>query len=83
LRHRADVASGEIIAKRWCATYHLAAPDQTRAVAGVRSVAAIARMKMPAKSLKAFLADPHSKMTNMNLTRSEIDDIVAYISLEQ
>jgi hypothetical protein len=40
-------------------------------------------MKMPAKSLKAFLADPHSKITNMNLPRSEIDDIVAYISLEQ
>jgi mono/diheme cytochrome c family protein len=75
----ADVARGEFIAKRWCAACHLVAPEQTRAVADVPSFAAVARMKLPAESLKAFLSDPHPRMPDMSLTRSEIDDIVAYI----
>jgi mono/diheme cytochrome c family protein len=75
----ADAAQGEIIAKRWCAACHLVSPEQTRAVADVPSFAAIARTKLPAESLKAFLSDPHPKMPDMSLTRSEIEDIVAYI----
>jgi mono/diheme cytochrome c family protein len=80
----ADAAKGEIIAKRWCAACHLVSPEQTRAVADVPSFAAVARMKLPPERLKSFLMDPHPIMPNMNLTRSEIDDIVAYIrSLNQ
>jgi mono/diheme cytochrome c family protein len=75
----ADVAKGEIIAKRWCASCHLISPEQKRAVADVPSFAAIARMKLPDGSLKAFLSDPHPRMPNMSLTRAEIEDIVAYI----
>jgi mono/diheme cytochrome c family protein len=77
--YAADAANGEMIAKRWCAACHLVAPEQTRASADVPSFAAVARMKLPPESLKAFLSDPHPRMPNMNLTRSEIDDIVAYI----
>lgn len=75
----ADAAKGEIIVKRWCAACHLVSPEQTRAVADVPPFAAIARKKLPPGQLKAFLADPHPKMPDMNLTRSEIEDIVAYI----
>ncbi len=75
----ADPEQGLVIAKRWCAACHLVSPEQTRAVADVPSFAAVARMKLPADSLKAFLADPHPRMPNMDLTRSEIEDIVAYI----
>jgi mono/diheme cytochrome c family protein len=75
----ADVEKGEIIAKRWCAACHLVAPEQKQAVADVPSFAAVARMKLPTDSLKAFLSDPHPRMPNMNLTRAEIEDIVAYI----
>ena len=35
--------------------------------------------KKQASELKGFLADPHPKMPNMSLSRSEIADIVAYI----
>ncbi len=75
----ADVTRGKSIAERWCSACHLVAPGQTRAVADVPSFAAVARAKLPAGSLKAFLSDPHPKMPDMSLTRSEIDDIVAYI----
>jgi cytochrome c2 len=80
----ADAANGKIIAKRWCAAHHLVSPDQTLASPDVPSFAAIARKRLPPESLKAFLSDPHPKMPDMSLTRSEIEDIVAYIrSLDQ
>lgn len=75
----ADITRGKTIAQRWCSACHLVAPEQTRAVADVPSFDAVARAKLPADSLKAFLSDPHPKMPDMSLTRSEIDDIVAYI----
>jgi mono/diheme cytochrome c family protein len=75
----ADVTRGKTIAQRWCSSCHLVAAEQTRAVADVPSFAAVARAKLPADSLKAFLSDPHPKMPDMSLTRSEIEDIVAYI----
>lgn len=75
----ADAAKGEVIAKRWCAACHLVAPDQTQANSDAPSFAAIARKKLPAGQLKAFLTDPHPKMPDMSLTRSEIADIVGYI----
>ncbi|HUZ91264.1 MAG TPA: cytochrome c [Methylocella sp.] len=75
----ADAKQGEVIAKRWCAACHLVSPDQTRANSDAPSFAAIAHKKLPAGQLKAFLMDPHPKMPDMNLTRSEIADIVAYI----
>jgi mono/diheme cytochrome c family protein len=75
----ADTRKGEIIAKRWCAACHLVATDQTLANSDTPSFAAIARKKLPAAQLTAFLTDPHPKMPNMSLSRSEIADIVAYI----
>lgn len=75
----ADAANGEIIAKRWCAACHLVSPDQARANSDVPSFKAIARDKSH-KQISAFLTDPHPKMPNMNLSRSEIEDIAAYIA---
>jgi mono/diheme cytochrome c family protein len=74
-----DAAKGEIIARRWCAACHVVAPEQTVANSDAPTFASIARRNVPPKSLKAFLADPHPKMPDMNLSRSEIADIVAYI----
>jgi cytochrome c2 len=74
----ADAERGEIIAKRWCAACHLVSSDQTRANSDAPSFSSIARKKSTEK-LTAFLTDPHPKMPDMNLTRGEIADIVAYI----
>lgn len=75
----ADAAKGGIIAKRWCAACHLVSSDQTQATSDVPSFASIARKKPSDKALSAFLTDPHPKMPDMSLTRSEIADITAYI----
>jgi cytochrome c2 len=76
----ADAPKGEIIAKRWCASCHLASSDQTLANSDAPSFTVIARKKLSSKKLAAFLTDPHPKMPDMSLSRSEIADIVAYIN---
>ncbi len=75
----ADAAKGEIIAKRWCAACHLVSSDQTLANSDMPSFAAIARRKLPLEELSAFLTNSHPKVSNMNLSRSEIEDVIAYI----
>jgi len=75
----ADVGNGLRISKQWCAACHVVASDQTTASADVPTFGDIARRKTEKKPLAAFLAEPHGKMPNMSLSRSEIDDIVAYI----
>jgi len=74
-----DAAKGEIIARRWCAACHVVAADQALANSDAPTFASIARRREGSKKLKAFLTDPHPKMPDMNLSRSEIADIVAYI----
>ena len=74
----ADVAQGEKIAKRWCAACHVVAPDQKQASADVPTFADIARRKTN-QELADFLTDPHPKMPDMHLSRSEIADLVAYM----
>ena len=76
-----DAPTGEQIAKRWCAGCHLVSPDQKTANADVPSFMEIARRPAGDMTrLKGFLADPHPPMPNLNLTRAEIDNVLAYIS---
>jgi mono/diheme cytochrome c family protein len=74
----ADIAQGEKIAKRWCATCHVVAPDQKQASVDVPTFADAARRKSD-QQLAAFLVDPHPKMPDLHLSRSEIADLVAYM----
>lgn len=75
----ADVAHGERIARRWCASCHLVAPDQTKGTTDAPSFADIAARNPDDRTLARFLADPHPRMPDMNLSRPEITDIVAYV----
>jgi len=73
-----EAGRGETIAKRWCSACHVVAQDQTRANADAPPFADVA-LRFADKEIAAFLANPHSKMPDMSLTRDEIADIVAYI----
>jgi mono/diheme cytochrome c family protein len=77
----ADVANGEILAKRWCATCHVVASDQQTANGQAPPFSAIGKTPEldPAK-LALFLMLPHPKMPDMNLSRSEAADLAAYIA---
>jgi mono/diheme cytochrome c family protein len=76
----ANANQGEQLAKRWCAACHVVADDQTHAADNVPTFASIARRPgISASKIATFLADPHPKMPDMQLGRTETADLAAYI----
>ena len=76
----ADVKEGSKLARQWCANCHLVGGEQTAGGDTAPTFASIAETAAErTDDLKAWLADPHPPMPNLNLTRSEIDDLLAYI----
>jgi mono/diheme cytochrome c family protein len=77
----ADSRQGEQLARRWCAGCHVVASDQRQAMTEAPPFASIAnRPDFDTNRLAFFLLDPHPKMPNMSLTRTEAGDIAAYIA---
>jgi mono/diheme cytochrome c family protein len=77
----ADPDHGQTLARRWCAACHVVAANQQRPTGEAPPFAVIARRPdFDATRLTNFLLNPHPKMPNMSLTRTEAADIVAYIA---
>jgi mono/diheme cytochrome c family protein len=77
----ADPDHGQTLARRWCATCHVVAANQQRPTGEAPPFAVIAkRTDFEVTRLTNFLLDPHPKMPNMSLTRTEAADLVAYIA---
>lgn len=73
-----DVEAGRRMAEVWCSGCHIIDGDGTSDVApGFRQVANDPS-KTPDK-LRAWLSNPHPPMPNFNLSRPEIDNIIAYL----
>jgi mono/diheme cytochrome c family protein len=76
----ADAGHGGDLAKRWCGTCHLVDGAQKQANADVPSFSMIAQKSdFTPEKVAFFLLDPHPKMPNFPLSRSEAADIAAYI----
>ncbi|QIP08487.1 c-type cytochrome [Bradyrhizobium symbiodeficiens] len=77
----ADADHGADLAKRWCASCHVVANGQAQASADVPSFVSVARRPdFSPERLAFFLLDPHPKMPNFPLSRTEAGDIAAYIA---
>jgi len=78
----ADPANGLRIAHRWCEACHVVMPAQTRpATDQAPPFASIAREPgFDAGKIALFLLDPHPKMPDMGLSRSDAADLAAYIA---
>jgi mono/diheme cytochrome c family protein len=77
----ADIAHGETLERRWCATCHVVVPNQQHTTGEAPPFATIGRKPdFDVKRLTFFLLDPHPKTPNMSLTRTETADIAAYIA---
>lgn len=75
-----DPKAGEQVARLWCANCHTVADDQALASPDAPSFASLARRPdITADGLSAFLVNPHPPMPDMNLTRDEIADLIAFI----
>lgn len=76
----ADVQNGKTLAKQWCSSCHLIDADQSTGGDAAPTFGATAETAAERNDdLRAWLADPHPPMPNLNLTRVEIDDLLAYI----
>ncbi len=71
-----DVAAGRAIAETWCQPCHaIAAPTGSDVATPFSDIAA----KRSALAIGAFLANPHGDMPNIQLSRKQIDDVIAYM----
>jgi mono/diheme cytochrome c family protein len=76
----ANEANGAQLARLWCASCHLMPGSGQQAVPqGPPSFRGIAQSGRSPDQLRTFLAQPHGSMPNLTLSRSEIDDLIAYI----
>jgi len=80
----ADARKGETLAKRWCANCHIVSVDQQRGTTQAPPFSAVAnRPDFNEGKLAYFLLNPHPKMPDMNLSRSEASDLAAYIGTQK
>lgn len=73
-----EAEAGWQLARRWCAGCHVV----DMAGYGTDSApafATVARDRTDRRWVRAWLEAPHPPMPNMNLSRGEIDDVIAYL----
>lgn len=77
----ADASNGERLARRWCSSCHVVASNQRRTTGEAIPFATLAkRPDFDAPKVAFFLLNPHPKMPNMGLSRTEAGDLAAYIA---
>lgn len=73
-----NARTGGWLARHWCGGCHAAGGDTASdAAPPLENIAR--RTDLPQGWLRAWLANPHPPMPNLQLSKSEIDDIVAYL----
>ncbi|HYD70421.1 cytochrome c [Azospirillum sp.] len=75
----ADAQNGRAIAERWCAACHVVAEGRSGSDAAPPLPQIARNRAADQRWLRAWLTDPHPPMPNLNLSRSDIDDVVAYL----
>ena len=76
-----DPDSGLQIAKTWCINCHVVTRDQSQGTSnGAPPFTAIAAKKeITPATLRTWLETPHHRMPDLHLSKTEIDDVSAYI----
>jgi mono/diheme cytochrome c family protein len=76
----ADANNGEQIARRWCSPCHVVASDQRNPVGEAPPFSTIARAPgFSEAKIAFFMLNPHPKMPDMELSRTEAADLAAYM----
>lgn len=74
-----DAEEGRRIARQWCAACHIVGPDSRGGDAAPPFIALANDPRKTEAYLKNWIRNPHPPMPNFNLSRRDIDDLVAYI----
>jgi len=78
---RADADNGAQLARQWCANCHVIGNNSAGPVPqGPPSFQMVAHSGLTVDQLRAFLSHPHGAMPDLSLTRTEIDELIAYIN---
>lgn len=78
-RAEGDPDIGDELATHWCSNCH-AVEGAARASDAAPPLATIAQKHRQDEGwLRAWLGNPHPPMPNLNLSRAEIDDVIAYL----
>jgi len=75
-----DVDRGLALARQWCVSCHQVEPGSAASDAAPPFATIANDPAVTEGGLRAWLSDPHPPMPNFNLSRGEIDDIVAYLN---
>ena len=76
--------NGERPAHRWCAACHVVSATHAKSPDQAPPFASIAKTPgFDAAKIALFLLDPHPKMPDMSLSRTEAADLAAYIATLQ
>jgi mono/diheme cytochrome c family protein len=79
VRAQGDPEVGRELALRWCTSCHVVDHEGRGADAGPALPALLGDGQRTADELRGWLAAPHPPMPDFDLTRQEIEDIVAYL----
>ena len=74
-----DPEAGRDLVRSWCTACHVVDLEGTGADAGPALPTLLAGKQRSADEIRGWLTDPHPPMPNLNLSRQEIDDILAYL----
>lgn len=73
-----DAGHGEALARQWCSSCHLL-EGQGKTTDTAPAFGTIAHdPRMTPDHLRGFLSHPHAQMPPLELSRSEISDLIAY-----
>lgn len=79
-RAAGDARAGQQMAERWCTGCHVVDRVTQGADTAPSFSSIAARDAKHPELLRAFLTAPHPPMTGFDLSRNEIDDILAYLA---
>jgi mono/diheme cytochrome c family protein len=80
----ANARKGETLAQRWCASCHIISSDQIQGTTQAPPFSAIAgKTDFNETMLAYFLLTPHPRMPDISLSRSEAEDLAAYIKMQR
>ena len=78
-RAQGDPERGRLLTRTWCASCHVVDQEGRGTDAGPALPALLGDGQRTSDELRGWLAAPHPPMPNFDLTRQEIEDIVAYL----
>lgn len=75
-----DPEAGRLLTERYCTGCH-ASPNSTTATDAAPTFMAVAQRNRENRTwVRAWLTAPHSAMRGLDLSRRQIDDVVAYLN---